>query len=484
MPKLPFQPSLQEFHASARLSGFALPADRVPHLGIVGGGPGGLFTAYHVQKFVNRPVRLTIFEASERLGGKIHTPRFKSAPVTYEAGAAEIYDYSVYDEDPLRELIRELGLSATRMEGSAVILDDKLVANLDDIRRCFGDGCERALMEFDRRAEGLQSPREFYLSDHAAETESDLMRRDFKPMVDAIADPIARRYVQAMIHSDLATEPGRTNLEYGLQNYLMNNPRYMRLYSVEGGNERIALELAQRIDADVRLHHRVVSVGLADDGERMHIDSVHKGEHLCEDFDGVILALPNVMLPRIRFQGELLDRAMQEHLARYDHPAHYLRVTILFDRPFWRGAFPDSYVMLDKFGGCCLYDESLRNPGCREGVLGWLIAGENAEAMAQWEDERLIEAALDSLPSFVPGAREHFREGVVRRWISAINAMPGGRHSVSLDRRHQPEPIQHPNLLLVGDYLFDATLNGVLDSAQYVAGRIAANLNERSEVTR
>src|SRR6185369_12507901 len=30
---------------------------------------------------------------------------------------------------------------------------------------------------------------------------------------------------------------------------------------------------------------------------------------------------------------------------------------------------------------------------------------------------------------------------------------------------HRPDPKQHPGLVLVGDYLFDSTLNGLLDSS-------------------
>ena len=30
---------------------------------------------------------------------------------------------------------------------------------------------------------------------------------------------------------------------------------------------------------------------------------------------------------------------------------------------------------------------------------------------------------------------------------------------------HRPEPKQHPGLVVVGDYLFDSTLNGLLDSS-------------------
>ena len=67
---------------------------RAWQIGIVGGGPGGLMTAYFLQKWANDPHRVTLFEASHRLGGKILMPSFQTVAATYEAGAAEIYDYS------------------------------------------------------------------------------------------------------------------------------------------------------------------------------------------------------------------------------------------------------------------------------------------------------------------------------------------------------------------------------------------------------
>ena len=44
------------------------------------------------------------------------------------------------------------------------------------------------------------------------------------------------------------------------------------------------------------------------------------------------------------------------------------------------------------------------------------------------------------------------------------------------EQRHQPDPVGHPGLFMVGDYLYDSTLNGVLDSAGRVASWIAAGL--------
>src|ERR1700733_6262353 len=59
---------------------------------IVGGGPGGLFTAWHLAAKAGPACRITIYEASNRLGGKIVTGNFAGIGL-YEAGVAEIYDY-------------------------------------------------------------------------------------------------------------------------------------------------------------------------------------------------------------------------------------------------------------------------------------------------------------------------------------------------------------------------------------------------------
>ena len=45
--------------------------------------------------------------------------------VAYEAGAAELYDYSQLGPDPLRELVAELGLTTAPMWGQTVVLDDR-----------------------------------------------------------------------------------------------------------------------------------------------------------------------------------------------------------------------------------------------------------------------------------------------------------------------------------------------------------------------
>lgn len=442
---------------------------RLPQIAIVGGGPGGLLTAFFLQRMTNRPLRMTLFEASSRLGGKVLTPSFRAAPVRYEAGAAELYDYTPVGEDPLRDLVAELGLPTTPLGGATVVVDGDAIANLDDLADSLGGDARRAVETFDLHARGMMTPREFYASDEAPPPAMET----FTGVLDRIRHPAARRYVEAMIHSDLATEPDLTSTSYGLQNYLMNDPAYMRLYCIAGGNEQLIAALAARITADIRLGTKVTAICAVDDGGfELVVD--HDRDDTGIPFDAVVVALPLQHLAAVQCAGEGLAAAIRRHVTRFDHPAHYLRVTALFDEPFWRGRIDGGYLMLDAFGGCCLYDESAREPEPRHGVLGWLLGGAAAEEWAGRDDDALVAAAIDSLPAWLGDARPHLLEARVHRWTGAVSALPGGWRSPGIDRRHQPDPTGHPHLLVVGDYLYDSTLNGVLDSAEHVAGWLAA----------
>lgn len=436
-------------------------------IAIIGGGPGGLMTSYLLQKEEPESCEITLFEASNRLGGKLKTGQFKIAPVRYEAGAAELYDYSQLGPDPLKELVQELGLATRPLAGKTVVMDDEPLKTEADVRRKLGKDGYAALQAFGRKARSLITPQEYYESDWQEENKDPLAEQRFDELLSSIPDPSARRYVLTAIHSDLATEPHLTNAMYGLQNFLMNEPGYMRLYAIDGGNERLAKELARRITGRVLLRHRVDRVEKTPQGT-YQVTARHKGQTYRSEFDFVVAALPNNWLTAVNWGGAALAQAVRKHHDHYDHPAHYLRVSVLFQKPFWREVVAESYFMLDTFDGCCVYDETSRTDESTYGVLGWLLGGEAALTMSNFENSTILDQVLDSLPSCLAHGRDLVLESHVNRWVGAINGMPGGFPLLDPLLRHRPDPVGHPGLFLVGDYLFDATLNGVLDSAETV----------------
>ena len=183
------------------------------------------------------------------------------------------------------------------------------------------------------------------------------------------------------------------------------------------------------------------------------------------DFDLVVMCLPHSWLPPCAGAARQLRKSMVKHIAYFDRPAHYLRVSILFDDAVL--GRQDSGRLVHVRGVRRLLRLCRRRASrCRQhGVLNWLIAGSDALAFANLSDEELIDAAMKSLPPSLGDARAHLLEGKIHRWLSSVNALPGGLPARDVMTNHRPEPKEHPGLVVVGDYLFDSTLNGLLDSS-------------------
>ncbi len=446
-------------------------------IAIVGGGPSGLITAYFLEKKFNNSCQTTLFEASDRTGGKIVTAQFDSAPVNYEAGVAEFYSYQEVGPDPLLGLIESLGLKTVPMDGQTVVMDGQILTNKESIKRHCGENTVQAIEEFRRQATAALSPDNWYEGNWYDDNRHQWARRSCEELLNQVGDAKARKYLKIAAHSDLATEPHLTNGLNGLKNFLMDVPGYIDLYSVEGGMENMARRLREQLtETSIEFNSPVTRIEKNKEGTyRVYYRQNRQTEH--RDFDAVVVSLPHNWLSAIEWGDDALRRAMTRHIAYYDRPAHYLRVSMLFKTPFWRKSIKGSWFMHDAFGGCCVYDEGTRHDAGEYGVLGWLIAGTNALSMSSFDDRTLAAKVLDSLPdALYKLAAEQFIEAKVHRWMASVNAQPGGFPQQNTRAAHLPEPIEHPGLFVVGDYLFDSTINGVLDSADFATDLLCSRL--------
>jgi protoporphyrinogen oxidase/SAM-dependent methyltransferase len=434
-------------------------------LAIVGGGPGGLMSAWYLKRKLGDLCRITLFEASDRLGGKILTRKFDSAPAMYEAGVAEIYDYSMTGPDPLRELIQHFGLQTIPMDAEQVQLDGELLNDVPGMRRKYGAKTADAIEAFRKTCAEMVTPIEYYEGVGSHDNEHPWAYMSCEEVLDKqVTDPTAKRFFKVMARSDIATEAHNTNGLNALKNFVMDIDGYIGLYSIQNGNEQLIDCLRSEVDASIQLNHRVLKVGKNESG-RYRLKMMNGKGPETRDFDLVLVCLPHSWLATMGWEGEELRKSMVKHVAYFDRPAHYLRVSILFDAPFWGKKIPGAWFMSEAFGGCCVYNEGSRHDVGKHGVLNWLIAGSDALAFANLGEQELIDAALKSLPASLGDARAHFVEGKVHRWLSSVNALPGGLPARDVMTNHRPEPKQHPGLVVVGDYLFDSTLNGLLDSS-------------------
>ena len=434
-------------------------------LAIVGGGPGGLMSAWYLRKKIGDLCRITIYEASDRVGGKIVTRKFDTANAMYEAGVAEIYDYSMTGPDPLRELVQHFGLQTIPMDAEQVMLDGELLNDVPGMRRKYGNKTASAIEAFRKRCATMVSPVEYYEGVGAHDNEHPWAFMTCEELLDReVTDPTAKRFLKVMARSDIATESHNTNGLNALKNFVMDVDNYIGLYSIQNGNEQLIEGLRSEVDADIQLNHRVLTIGKNDNG-RYRLDMMNGKGPETRDFDLVLVCLPHSWLATMRWGDEQLRKSMVKHVAYFDRPAHYLRVSILFDSPFWGEQIPGAWFMSEAFGGCCVYNEGARHDVGKHGVLNWLIAGSDALAFANLTDEQLIDAAMKSLPASLGDARPHFLEGKIHRWLSSVNCIPGGLPVRDVMTNHRPDPVGNPGVVVVGDYLFDSTLNGLLDSS-------------------
>jgi SAM-dependent methyltransferase len=447
-------------------------------LAIIGAGPGGLFLADLINRKLEGRCDVTLFEKSNRVGGKLATSSFAAKPIAFETGTAELYDYSALGPDPVKALIDELGLSTTPLNGSAVVLGQSVMNTPADVSRTFGIATLREIEKFHERCAESVSPEAYYEGSFPEERDHPLALSMFDQLIDAIPDDAARRYVRTAVHSDLATECDHSSALNGIKNVLMDDARYMHIYTLNGGLSKLPNALVQKIRADIRLEHHVFAIEAV--GAQYIIRAQHNGREISHTTDMVVLAMPDHQLKSIEYRDPILDLDLRRHIAAYRNPGSYLRVTVQFDEPFWRSAVGGDWFMLDAFGGCCVYDEGLRS-NANAPVLGWLLAGSAAENEAARADHELTVHVVESLPRSLWGGdvppRERMVEAHVTRWIGAVNAQPGGLPPRDADVNHIPSPQSHPRVFVVGDYLYDATVNGVMDSANVVSDLIVNALS-------
>jgi monoamine oxidase len=256
---------------------------------------------------------------------------------------------------------------------------------------------------------------------------------------------------------------------------VMGLPGYGSVYALRGGMGELPRRLAQHLTrTELELNARVVRLGRHANGG--YSLTVRRGCELSvEQADVVVLAVPHSALYAIECAGDELRHNFAAHIAAYDRPGHYLRVSLLFDRVFWRTELTGAWFMLDAFGGCCVYDESARHQHESWGVLGWLIAGADALLLCNADDETLAELAVASLPGgLAETARRSLSECRVHRWAGAVSARPGRLTLAGSEGLPELDRSGRGGLCVVGDYLFDATLNGVLRSATQVAELIGS----------
>jgi len=298
------------------------PAARRRSIAVVGGGVTGLTAAWSLARS-GQAVRL--FEGSSRLGGSVRSTR--EADWLIEAGPASIQDNS----PEVRELIRELGLAADRVEAQPEAVH-RYLARGDRLEplpasppallrsRLFSPGAKlRVLRELFARPRERASDVSLaaFMTDHFG---SEVVARAVQPGVSGIyagdVERLSTRYgfprlwemehrSGSLLRAQMQTARGRR---------ARGEPATPRIFSFRDGLQTLTDALAAQLPpGSVTLGATVASLRPAA-GSRWTVE----WQSGAETFDAVVLALPAWALAEVAF-GEAGGRPLAA-LAGVVHP--------------------------------------------------------------------------------------------------------------------------------------------------------------------
>ncbi|MBC9877773.1 FAD-dependent oxidoreductase [Bradyrhizobium sp. INPA01-394B] len=351
-------------------------SDQPDHIVIVGAGAAGLMAA---RELARGGKRVTILEARDRCGGRIHP--LPASEFGYPAdGGAEF----VHGEAPVtRAIAREAGLTLRAIGGEQWSFDGA---------------------EFSR-----QSPRDPYderlhlaLKDLTEDLPvADFLRRHFSgPEFAGL-----RHAVERMVEGYDAADPGRAST-LALREEWMNDGHAAQA-RIDGGYGRLIDHLAaecRRSGAAIRLGATVAAV--EESGDKAVVRGAGGELHNC---DRVILTVPLPLLREITLPPDARVKAAAADDIGF---GSVIKILLRFTRPWWREQREELADMI-----FLLSDETIpvwwtRYPDQHPVLTGWFGGPRTAE-LSHLDPQGLIDAGIDSLATMFRLPREGIARDVV-----------------------------------------------------------------------
>jgi monoamine oxidase len=355
---------------------------------VVGAGFAGLAAAVALAEGGLEPL---VLEARDRVGGRVHSRRLANGAVV-ELGAEFVED----DHQTLAATARQLGLA---MAPTAMAYGDR------DPRGGLGTDRATVLAEVACLGDLL-----------AARPGPDLLGRSVAEVLDGLPlDPGAREAIAARLQVS-AAQPV-TELSAAALGHAGSSFSTRESLRVAGGNQQLALRLAERLGGAVHLGAPVQAVTWSERGVRVATAGAELGAEAC------VVAVPASVIGRIRFdpplptwKAEALERVVYGHAAklfvplrRVPEPSAVLSVPDHYWTWTARGAGGTVQPVVSAFAGSA---PALAALEVSDGPAAWRrhlavlrpdLDLDRDTVLSTWDDDPWVQAAYSTrTPSFRP----------------------------------------------------------------------------------
>jgi monoamine oxidase len=456
---------------------------RQPNIAIVGGGIAGLNAAYQLKK---AGFSATIYEASNRLGGRIHS-------VTGTVGEGLVTDLGGSlintEHEDILALVKEFDLQlfnrvkdAERFPFPEVgyFLDGKMrseaevAEKLRSLAKQIGKDAELIDKDFDRFAPEFD-------------------RISVAQYLDKHADKITEPYIRKLIENAIRTEYGVEAKESTSLQLLAILPVVKgkevevlsesdEAFVVQEGSGKIIDKLASALSGQIRNQMKLTKIASQGKGFRLTFNGNFE-----VDADRVIIAIPFTVLRQVELRVTLKPK-----LRKFINEANLSlneKVFAGFTKRVWQqeAGFVGE-VWSSDLGFAEAWHETQRQVDRPDGIMTFFLGGNQVKAIQSRSLESVGKQFVSQFDAIVPGAQNASTKKFAQtQWLQ--NPLVKGSYTyfspgqltefgeflyVESDKPEKHQEVKEGNLVFAGEHLSDEFYGYMNGAAQ--TGRLAAEV--------
>jgi monoamine oxidase len=452
----------------------SLQPNQTPRIAIVGAGLAGTTCAYWLHK---AGVNATVYEASERVGGRTYSVvGALGTNLVTELGAEFINP----EHADMLALVEEFGLDLVR-----VFPPD------DDDDLSFFDG----KILTDEAFADLLAPVADQISADVASLEEDDAYARFERM--SVADYFAEVGITGTLYkifeAPLYGEFGAPLDEQNALNFLYLAHYWVgddeeddepsdepqegeETWRIGGGNQQIA-QLASEAIGGVQLQHRLQALVQTGDTYELTFDTPTGTVQVQAEF--VVLAIPLTVLRGITLDVRGISEDMRTAISELGYGMNGKLIVGMAERP-WRDEGYSGDISTDEIFQTSW--ESAHNADTNETALTFYVGGDEGVRFAEGSAESVADSYLDAFEMIFAGTKAHYTGKHLRQAWSVLPDSLGAYSCPKAAQYDFPETLSQPigKVFLAGEHTspdFWGFMNGAAQSGRRVSEAIVRLLS-------